>query len=242
MILARLTQAIRDQSWFAVGLEFLIVILGVVIGFQVTAWNAARQDIALERAYLERLSSELAAVQVELVDTQGDLDDARDEAVRFLAALEAGDFGAMQADAPALLSITQVPEVQAQSAAIHELISSGRLGLIRNDDLRAMLADLPLIEAEAHSRFDQIRDQQVDIVAELRPLVRIQMDGYQVTSVTLSDGVVDDTEVLANTLAYAIYENRGASLFTAVLTSKVEALREALDHELGVERPEESTP
>ena len=42
MILARLSKAIREQNWFAVVLEFIIVIAGVVIGFRVTAWNAER--------------------------------------------------------------------------------------------------------------------------------------------------------------------------------------------------------
>jgi len=37
MILARITKAIREQNWFAVVLEFVIVIAGVAIGFQVTA-------------------------------------------------------------------------------------------------------------------------------------------------------------------------------------------------------------
>ena len=38
MILANLTKAIREQNYYAVVLEFLIVIAGVVIGFQITAW------------------------------------------------------------------------------------------------------------------------------------------------------------------------------------------------------------
>ena len=42
MILARLSSAIREQNRCAVVLEFVIVIAGVVIGFQVTAWNAER--------------------------------------------------------------------------------------------------------------------------------------------------------------------------------------------------------
>ena len=46
MILARLSRAVREQNWFAVVLEFFIVIVGVVIAFQVTAWNEARQDRA----------------------------------------------------------------------------------------------------------------------------------------------------------------------------------------------------
>ncbi|MFT6541804.1 MAG: hypothetical protein ACJAU5_000882, partial [Maricaulis maris] len=37
MILSRIARALKDQSWLAVGIEFVIVILGVVIGFQVTA-------------------------------------------------------------------------------------------------------------------------------------------------------------------------------------------------------------
>ena len=38
MILQSLTKAIREQNYYAVVLEFLIVIAGVVIGFQITAW------------------------------------------------------------------------------------------------------------------------------------------------------------------------------------------------------------
>jgi len=37
MILSRISRAVREQNWFAVVLEFVIVIAGVVIGFQVTA-------------------------------------------------------------------------------------------------------------------------------------------------------------------------------------------------------------
>lgn len=44
MILQNLTKAIRDQNWFAVGVEFLIVIAGVVIGFQIQGWNENRAD------------------------------------------------------------------------------------------------------------------------------------------------------------------------------------------------------
>ena len=41
-ILGRLAEAVRQQNWFAVALELLIVVAGVVIGFQVTAWGQAQ--------------------------------------------------------------------------------------------------------------------------------------------------------------------------------------------------------
>jgi len=63
MILARITKAIREQNWFAVALEFLIVILGVVIGFQVTAWNAERLAQAEVSDLLVRLHDEIVTVE-----------------------------------------------------------------------------------------------------------------------------------------------------------------------------------
>ncbi len=43
MFLRRITQHVRDQNWLAVGIDFLIVVVGVFIGIQVANWNAERQ-------------------------------------------------------------------------------------------------------------------------------------------------------------------------------------------------------
>ncbi|MDF1770278.1 hypothetical protein [Maricaulis sp.] len=240
MILSRITKALKDQNWLAVAIEFVIVILGVAIGFQVTGWNAARQDARLEHAYLERLADELDEVRDSLEDTSGDLDDARDRAERFLVALEAGDTDTMQADAIGLVVITRVSQVQVQTAAMHELISSGRLGLIRNEELRAALASLPLVEADSHSVFDQLKAQQVDIVAELRPHLRVAMQDYQIASITLADSITDDTDRIANSLSYSIYINRAAALFVAVLANEVDELHGLVLAELGEPDPTDS--
>ncbi len=39
MILCRIMEHIKTQSCFAVGLDFVIVVFGVVIGIQVANWN-----------------------------------------------------------------------------------------------------------------------------------------------------------------------------------------------------------
>lgn len=67
MILRRITKHVKDQNWFAVGLDFLIVVIGVFIGLQVNTWNEARQD-------------RVVAAQFELsltADAEIILDDAR---------------------------------------------------------------------------------------------------------------------------------------------------------------------
>ena len=59
MILARINNAIRTQNWFAIALEFLLVLSSVVLGFQVTAWNAARQDRQEAQLLIARIGTEL---------------------------------------------------------------------------------------------------------------------------------------------------------------------------------------
>ena len=60
MILARISQALKDQNWLAVAIEFVIVILGVVIGFQISAWNDQRQAVARAEVLTERLIQDIA--------------------------------------------------------------------------------------------------------------------------------------------------------------------------------------
>ncbi|MDX1625283.1 MAG: hypothetical protein R3323_02110 [Wenzhouxiangellaceae bacterium] len=66
MILRSLTRHVRAQNWFAVGLDFLIVVVGIFVGLQVTEWNERRQVIAREGEYLVRLREDLGVMRDEL--------------------------------------------------------------------------------------------------------------------------------------------------------------------------------
>ena len=68
MRLRSLSKHIREQNWFAVALDFVIVVVGILIAFQITNWNEARSDRAEERKYLERLSSDLSRTNERIVD------------------------------------------------------------------------------------------------------------------------------------------------------------------------------
>lgn len=49
MRLRSLTEHIREQNWFAVALDFFIVVVGILIAFQITNWNERRSNRVLER-------------------------------------------------------------------------------------------------------------------------------------------------------------------------------------------------
>jgi hypothetical protein len=61
MILDNLTRAFKTQNWLAVATEFVIVIAGVVIGFQVSAWNEQREAVARAEVLTVRLIEDLRA-------------------------------------------------------------------------------------------------------------------------------------------------------------------------------------
>ncbi len=70
MILRRVIEHVKTQNWFAVGLDFVIVVLGVFIGIQVSNLNAARA----EAAAFER---KLSAVQMEMSENLERFEEAR---------------------------------------------------------------------------------------------------------------------------------------------------------------------
>jgi hypothetical protein len=50
---------VKKQEWTAICIDFLIVVLGVFVGIQVSNWNEARSFDALERDHLRNLRSEI---------------------------------------------------------------------------------------------------------------------------------------------------------------------------------------
>jgi len=137
MILARLAHAIRTQNWFAVALEFVIVIAGVVIGFQVTAWNGAREAAARAEILTERLIADLRAEQWRVEGTSLYSAQVADNAQRALDALE----GRRTVDDETLVieafRATQIFSFPVIRTTYNELVSTGTVDLIKDADLIA---------------------------------------------------------------------------------------------------------
>ena len=59
MLLRRVTQHVTNQNWFAVFIDFIIVVVGVFIGIQVANWNANLKDKNAYKGALERFKNEV---------------------------------------------------------------------------------------------------------------------------------------------------------------------------------------
>ena len=61
MLLRRVIGHVKAQNWTAVALDFVIVVVGVFIGIQVSNWNDGRGDAAEYQRALQRLNHEIEA-------------------------------------------------------------------------------------------------------------------------------------------------------------------------------------
>mgnify|MGYP005850979085 CR=1 FL=1 len=142
MILRSITRHVRDQNWFAVAIDFLIVVVGVVIGIQVANWNAERMERSQEAGYVLRLAEDLRQ-DIKSYDAMMEIYSIKQETILALrdaplATVMAGDLK----DVALKLEYTVYKALPAQrSATFDELVGSGTLRLVRNSAFRTALAD-----------------------------------------------------------------------------------------------------
>jgi hypothetical protein len=146
MILRRIIAHFRKQEWTAIGIDFLIVVVGVFVGLQVQSWNESRQDRVQERMYVERLTRDFEAIEARTEFANDKWLSVIEASRRLLADIDAfnatGRTSRTQeeilADMNDILG-TRIPAPRA--ATFVELLSTGEIRVLRDDTLRdALLA------------------------------------------------------------------------------------------------------
>lgn len=66
MLLRRITEHVKAQNWFAVAIDFVIVVVGVFIGIQVSNWNEACSDRLSEREIVDAIADDIRRERKEL--------------------------------------------------------------------------------------------------------------------------------------------------------------------------------
>ena len=140
MILRSVMKHVREQNWAAVGLDFLIVVVGVFIGIQVSNWNDARQS-------QDELASALGNVAQEIsntIDWRGRLVKDFRETLRGLRLMSTWLEGAALDEAQRKLVYRALkrgvpPPSPSLYETLYQLRDSGRLKDIPSPDLRDAL-------------------------------------------------------------------------------------------------------
>jgi hypothetical protein len=88
MILRRIREHIAHHNWFAVTIDFIIVVLGVFVGLQASNWNQARLNRNQAREYRSMLREDLSTNLSDLSSRKHYYEWVRGEALATLAALQ----------------------------------------------------------------------------------------------------------------------------------------------------------
>ena len=182
MLLRSITKHVRDQNWFAVALDFFIVVAGILIAFQISNWNEARQQKDSERDYLERLHSDV----VELTERRSRYTENRPimtEALKDLAQFLNGDSDDLTAAKNQIRTVfaREVSGEQAESSVCNmidwsaaltippadlptalELLSAGRVNDISSEDVRTGLLSFSQEIARSNDLISIIQSQTTE--------------------------------------------------------------------------------
>ena len=141
MLLRRVIEHVKAQNWTAVALDFVIVVVGVFIGIQVSNWNAARVERELAREYIGWIQEDLLANQQDMEMRSQYFSNVRRHA---LVALEGRREPAGNLDEQYLVSSFIAAfslRRSFQRNTFDELLSSGAMNTIPNVETRRRIAE-----------------------------------------------------------------------------------------------------
>ena len=141
MILRRVIGHFQKQEWTAIFLDFLIVVLGVVIGVQVNSWWAGLSDAHREMAYLAALQEDFSLVIAELEGDAAQYEGIANSMALLLdqsrKAAPDASLAALNAAAGQLISMEGTPIV---SDTYSNLTGSGDLAIIKSQAVKNSLS------------------------------------------------------------------------------------------------------
>ena len=148
MLLRRITDHVRGQNWTAIVIDFVIVVVGVFIGIQVSNWNEGRQNASRTQNYYSRLVDDLDSERRALLARLEYMTITDRYGQYALAALDDPSARPTSQLLVALYQASQIWTYSVQRATYDEILSSGVADAIPEPELRTHLANFYL-NAEA---------------------------------------------------------------------------------------------
>lgn len=187
---------------YALG-ELLIVAVGVLIALAINVWNNERLERGQERDFVRRLISDIEEDQRRFEFQLKAIDRKEASLLRLRTTFAGG--GAIEA-AGFLSDIVSGAnfgwsQIAAQRATFDDLLESGRLGLIEDADIRALIATYYEASVQALVRIDERETQYPALSYQLVPRGPTSASGNSVGEGNVDPGLSDDDAVKLAKLA-----------------------------------------
>ena len=151
MIIGRIARSVTQQNWSTVLVELLVVVVGIFLGLQATAWHEDRQARADGYYYLDllrrQLDDEIRVRETDLAELSDRIDQIKN-AYKLLYAdhWSAEEYAEFKSDH---MAIYQVSLVSRRPSALRQLLDNGKIDLVDSRDIQEMLFGLDRVYEEA---------------------------------------------------------------------------------------------
>lgn len=132
---------VKNHDWFAVCVDFLIVVSGVFIGIQVANWNAARIERRAANAYIERIREDIGASALSLENMIAYYEQVK---VHALSALADFDEPPAELDEQFLIDAFQATQIlmrTVERSTYDEILAAGAMNSVSDVEVRRRLAN-----------------------------------------------------------------------------------------------------
>lgn len=190
----------RSSNFRRLAVEAIVIVASILAAFALDRWWDARRDRIEEQAALRALQTEFRQARSRLEEYRG-INQRIDNSVRttLTRLTEARDRGESFASIPdTALGLAYIPPtVQLSLGTLEGLLASGRLGILRDRELQALLSSWHGILADLTEEED---DARTYVYFHLDPVLRTRIDvsplrnaGLAVIEGTLTDEAAQKT-------------------------------------------------
>jgi hypothetical protein len=220
MIPRRVYEHVKAHNWFAVAIDFAIVVVGVFVGIQVSNWNEARGERERERLLLARLEADFEVIAESVDRTIRRHIEMAQAAQRVIQVVQSSDDAptdemAFRDDLDETLQGT--PPVQ-QSPTFVELLAGGQMYLIRDEALRAALAEFDQAVQNSARVFEALVDLNVrygealgrkivysEAISPAGVVEELTVGAYDLSAMRADPELVPSLSMVRRTHAYSLF-------------------------------------
>ena len=164
-------QHIKEQNWFAVGLDVIVVITGIFLGMQVQEIYDERGERNIERNYMLRLHSEVIQnlgfnetnfAELLLLENFQQNEKYLDEVLNFFSGTEKS-ITLSPNHCLAIMTSAIYNDQQTYLPTLSELLASGQLSVVQNDSIKFALSEYTMAYNALKQQVDTLSSSRVDI-------------------------------------------------------------------------------
>ena len=173
MLLRRVTKHVKDQNWFAVLVDFFIVVVGILLAFQITKWNESKQDRIDEQYYLNRIIGDIDESIANNKKVISLLENKSKNSYWVVSKLQSGKLedNEIEIFKERFLLIGNWLTADFIDSTINELQNNGRLDIIQSEEFREHLGRFQLTLQSVRRGQINIADMHKTLMHEINARV-----------------------------------------------------------------------